>query len=173
MRNAGRQVPRRHDHRTSLEPHFHTSTNVVELYLWTVTERAAPAGAVVSLGFHHVSDIAMSCGVLNLGPGDKTARIQLSSGSIPWDAPWFAAGWHAKLNLAIPAKRTLRLCCTIWESSSLPGFCPRNSVRRGKSARRAGSRCTRPGRARRDSAIVTAGVCSLNVGNCWQLAPWD
>lgn len=29
-------------------------------------------GAVISLGFHHVSDIAMSCGVLNLLPGDKT-----------------------------------------------------------------------------------------------------
>jgi HD-like signal output (HDOD) protein len=29
-------------------------------------------GAVVSLGFHHVSDIAMSCGVLNMLPGDRT-----------------------------------------------------------------------------------------------------
>jgi HD-like signal output (HDOD) protein len=29
-------------------------------------------GAVVSLGFHHVSDIAMSCGVLNLLPGKRT-----------------------------------------------------------------------------------------------------
>jgi len=29
-------------------------------------------GAVVSLGFHHLSDIAMSCGVLNMLPGDKT-----------------------------------------------------------------------------------------------------
>jgi HD-like signal output (HDOD) protein len=30
-------------------------------------------GAVISLGFHHVSDIAMSCGVLNLLPGEKTS----------------------------------------------------------------------------------------------------
>jgi HD-like signal output (HDOD) protein len=30
-------------------------------------------GAVVSLGLHHVSDIAMSCGVLNMLPGDKTS----------------------------------------------------------------------------------------------------
>ena len=30
-------------------------------------------GAVVSLGFHHVSDIAMSCSVLNMLPGDKTS----------------------------------------------------------------------------------------------------
>ncbi len=30
-------------------------------------------GAVVSLGFHHVSDIAMSCGVLNMLPQDKTS----------------------------------------------------------------------------------------------------
>ena len=30
-------------------------------------------GAVVSLGFHHVSDIAMSCGLLNLLPGEKTS----------------------------------------------------------------------------------------------------
>jgi HD-like signal output (HDOD) protein len=30
-------------------------------------------GAVVSLGFHHVSDIAMSCGVLKLLPSEKTS----------------------------------------------------------------------------------------------------
>src|SRR5229473_3535143 len=30
-------------------------------------------GAVVSLGFHHVSDIAMSCGVMNMLPGEKTS----------------------------------------------------------------------------------------------------
>jgi HD-like signal output (HDOD) protein len=30
-------------------------------------------GAVMSLGFHHVSDIAMSCGVLNLFPSDKAS----------------------------------------------------------------------------------------------------
>lgn len=30
-------------------------------------------GAVVSLGFHHVSDIAMSCSVLNMLPGGKTS----------------------------------------------------------------------------------------------------
>jgi HD-like signal output (HDOD) protein len=30
-------------------------------------------GAVVSLGFRHVSDIAMSCGVLNMLPEDKTS----------------------------------------------------------------------------------------------------
>lgn len=30
-------------------------------------------GAVVSLGFRHVSDIAMSCGILNLVPSDKSA----------------------------------------------------------------------------------------------------
>ncbi len=30
-------------------------------------------GAVVSLGFHHVSDIVMSCSVLNMLPGDKTS----------------------------------------------------------------------------------------------------
>ncbi len=30
-------------------------------------------GAVVSLGFHHVTDIAMSCGVLNMLPSDKTS----------------------------------------------------------------------------------------------------
>ena len=30
-------------------------------------------GAVVSLGFRHVSDIAMSCGVMNMLPGEKTS----------------------------------------------------------------------------------------------------
>jgi HD-like signal output (HDOD) protein len=30
-------------------------------------------GAVVSLGFHHVSDIAMTCGILNMFPGGKSS----------------------------------------------------------------------------------------------------
>ncbi len=30
-------------------------------------------GAVISLGLHRIGDIAMSCGVLNLFPGDKTS----------------------------------------------------------------------------------------------------
>lgn len=102
MRNAREASPARHDHRTSLEPHSYTNTNGVDVYIFGRSQNVQSLrGAVVSLGFHHVSDIAMSCGVLNLGPGDKTARIQLSSGSAPWDAPGFAAGWHAKLNLTI------------------------------------------------------------------------
>jgi HD-like signal output (HDOD) protein len=51
---------------------FDTTTNVVDVYIfgrWQKVESLR--GAVVSLGFHHVSDIAMSCGVLNMLPGDN------------------------------------------------------------------------------------------------------
>jgi two-component system, OmpR family, copper resistance phosphate regulon response regulator CusR len=73
MRNAGRQVSRAMiiEHVWNLT--FDTTTNVVDVYIFG---RAQPVhslrGAVVSLGFHHVSDIAMSCGVLNMLPNDKT-----------------------------------------------------------------------------------------------------
>ena len=40
-------------------------------------------GAIVGLGFHRVSDIAMSCGVLNMMPKEgEAASIRSSSGSI-------------------------------------------------------------------------------------------
>jgi two-component system, OmpR family, copper resistance phosphate regulon response regulator CusR len=73
MRNAGRQVSRAMiiEHVWNLT--FDTTTNVVDVYIfgrWQKVESLR--GAVVSLGFHHVSDIAMSCGVLNMLPGDKT-----------------------------------------------------------------------------------------------------
>jgi HD-like signal output (HDOD) protein len=72
MRNAGRQVSRAMiiEHVWNLT--FDTTTNVVDVYIfgrWQKVESLR--GAVVSLGFHHVSDIAMSCGVLNMFPGDK------------------------------------------------------------------------------------------------------
>ncbi len=74
MRNAGRQVSRAMiiEHVWNLT--FNSTTNVVDVYIfgrWQKVESLR--GAVVSLGFHHVSDIAMSCGVLNMLPGDKTS----------------------------------------------------------------------------------------------------
>ena len=74
MRNAGRQVSRAMiiEHVWNLT--FDTTTNVVDVYIfgrWRKVESLH--GAVVSLGFHHISDIAMSCGVLNMLPGGKTS----------------------------------------------------------------------------------------------------
>ncbi len=74
MRNAGRQVSRAMiiEHVWNLT--FDTTTNVVDVYIfgrWQKVESLR--GAVVSLGFHHISNIAMSCGILNMLPGDKTS----------------------------------------------------------------------------------------------------
>ena len=74
MRNAGRQVSRAMiiEHVWNLT--FDTTTNVVDVYIFGGVQNAQSLrGAVVSLGFHHVSDIAMSCGVLNMLPSDKTS----------------------------------------------------------------------------------------------------
>ncbi|MFZ0288428.1 MAG: response regulator [Candidatus Sulfotelmatobacter sp.] len=74
MRNAGRQVSRAMiiEHVWNLT--FDTTTNVVVVYIFGGAQNAQSLrGAVVSLGFHHVSDIAMSCGVLNMLPSDKTS----------------------------------------------------------------------------------------------------
>lgn len=73
MRNAGRQVSRAMiiEHVWNLT--FDTTTNVVDVYIFGRAQNVQSLrGAVVSLGFHHVSDIAMSCGVLNMLPSDKS-----------------------------------------------------------------------------------------------------
>jgi len=72
MRNAGRQVSRAMiiEHVWNLT--FDTTTNVVDVYIfgrWQKVESLR--AAIVSLGFHHVSDIAMSCSVLNILPDEK------------------------------------------------------------------------------------------------------
>jgi CheY-like chemotaxis protein len=47
---------------------------VVDVYIFGRWQRVESLrGAVVSLGFQHIRDIAMSCGVLNLLPEDKTS----------------------------------------------------------------------------------------------------
>src|SRR5579863_4774109 len=72
MRNAGRQVSRAMiiEHVWNLT--FDTTTNVVDVYIfgrWQKVESLR--GAVMGLGFQRVSDIAMSCSVLNMMPRDS------------------------------------------------------------------------------------------------------
>src|SRR5271168_1958646 len=72
MRNAGRQVSRAMiiEHVWNLT--FDTTTNVVDVYIFGRGQKAESLrGAVVGLGFQRVSDIAMSCGVLNMMPRDS------------------------------------------------------------------------------------------------------
>lgn len=72
MRNAGRQVSRAMiiEHVWNLT--YDTTTNVVDVYIFGRWQKVdSLRGAVVSLGFRHVSDIAMSCSVLNMLPGSK------------------------------------------------------------------------------------------------------
>jgi DNA-binding response OmpR family regulator len=72
MRNAGRRVTRAMiiEHVWNLT--FDTTTNVVDVYIfgrWQKIESLR--GAIIGLGFQRVSDIVMSCGVLNLVPGNN------------------------------------------------------------------------------------------------------
>jgi two-component system, OmpR family, copper resistance phosphate regulon response regulator CusR len=72
MRNAGRRITRSMiiEHVWNLT--FDTTTNVVDVYIfgrWQKVESLR--GAIVGLGFQRVSDIAMSCSVLNMMPRDS------------------------------------------------------------------------------------------------------
>jgi two-component system copper resistance phosphate regulon response regulator CusR len=69
MRNAGRRVTRSMiiEHVWNLT--FDTTTNVVDVYIFGRWQKVdSLRAAVVGLGFQRVSDIAMSCGVLNMMP---------------------------------------------------------------------------------------------------------
>ena len=71
MLNAGRKVTRSMiiEHVWNLT--FDTTTNVVDVYIFGRWQKIdSLRGAIVGLGFHRVSDIAMTCGVLNLTPTD-------------------------------------------------------------------------------------------------------
>src|SRR5579864_8463579 len=70
MRNTGRRVTRAMiiEHVWNLT--FDTTTNVVDVYIYGRWQKIESLrGAVIGLGFQRVSDIAMSCGVLNLVRG--------------------------------------------------------------------------------------------------------
>src|SRR5271170_4221181 len=64
-------------------------------------------GAVVSLGFHHVSDIAMSCGVLNMLPGDKTSMDPVVFWEHSLGCALVCRHLARKINLADPEKAYL------------------------------------------------------------------
>jgi DNA-binding response OmpR family regulator len=71
MRNAGRDVTRSMiiEHVWNLT--FDTTTNVVDVYIFGKWQKIESLrAAVVGLGIQRVSDIAMSCGVLNMMPKD-------------------------------------------------------------------------------------------------------
>jgi DNA-binding response OmpR family regulator len=73
MLNLGRQVTRSMiiEHVWNLT--FDTTTNVVDVYIFGRWQKIdSLRGAILGLGFHRVSDIAMSCGVLNLMPKGGT-----------------------------------------------------------------------------------------------------
>src|SRR5579863_3818570 len=71
MRNAGRNVTRSMiiEHVWNLT--FDTTTNVVDVYIFGRWQKVdSLRGAIVGLGMQRISDIVMSCGVLNLAPRD-------------------------------------------------------------------------------------------------------
>jgi two-component system copper resistance phosphate regulon response regulator CusR len=72
MHNAGRDVTRSMiiEHVWNLS--FDTTTNVVDVYIFGRWQKVdSLRTAILGLGFQRVSDIAMSCGVLNLTPKDS------------------------------------------------------------------------------------------------------
>jgi HD-like signal output (HDOD) protein len=64
-------------------------------------------GAVVSLGFRHVSDIAMSCGVMNMLPGDKTSPDPVVFWEHSLGCALVCRTLARKINLSDPAKAYL------------------------------------------------------------------
>jgi HD-like signal output (HDOD) protein len=64
-------------------------------------------GAVVSLGFHRVSDIAMSCGVLNMLPGGKTSLDPVIFWEHSLGCALVCRHLARKINLADPEKAYL------------------------------------------------------------------
>jgi two-component system copper resistance phosphate regulon response regulator CusR len=72
MRNAGRRVTRSMILEHVWHLTFDTTTNVVDVYIFGRWQKVdSLRGAIVGLGFQRVSDIAMSCGVLNMMPRDS------------------------------------------------------------------------------------------------------
>jgi two-component system, OmpR family, copper resistance phosphate regulon response regulator CusR len=72
MRNASRRVTRSMiiEHVWNLT--FDTTTNVVDVYIFGRWQNIdSLRGAILGLGFQRVSDIVMSCGVLNMTPRDN------------------------------------------------------------------------------------------------------
>ena len=63
--------------------------------------------AVVSLGFHHVSDIAMSCGVMNMLPGEKTSLDPVVFWEHSLGCALVCRTLARKINLSDPAKAYL------------------------------------------------------------------
>jgi HD-like signal output (HDOD) protein len=64
-------------------------------------------GAVVSLGFRHVSDIAMSCGVMNLLPGEKGSIDPVVFWEHSLGCALVCRTLARKINLSDPAKAYL------------------------------------------------------------------
>ena len=64
-------------------------------------------GAVVSLGFHHVSDIAMSCGVMNMLSGDKNGVDPVIFWEHSLGCALVCRTLARKINLIDPAKAYL------------------------------------------------------------------
>src|SRR6202166_2359461 len=108
MRNAGRHVSRAMiiEHVWNLT--FDTTTNVVDVYIFGRWQKVdSLRGAVVSLGFHHVSDIAMSCSVMNMLPNEKTSLDPVIFWEHSLGCALVCRSLARKINLSDPAKAYL------------------------------------------------------------------
>ena len=79
------------------------------------------------LGFQRISDIAMSCSVLNLTPREKTSIDPVVFWEHSLGCALVCRHFARKISFPIPARPIWPACCTISASSRTCGLCPRSS----------------------------------------------
>jgi HD-like signal output (HDOD) protein len=72
--------------------------------------------AVISLGLRRVETILLTCCLGQAFPSKKWCWIQLCSGDIRWDAPWYAGNSARSWAPRIMKRLTWRDCCTTSDS---------------------------------------------------------
>src|SRR5579872_6924465 len=114
MRNVSRSVTRSMiiEHVWNLT--FDTTTNVVDVYIFGRWQKVdSLRGAIIGLGFHRVSDIAMSCGVLNIMPKNLGDLDPVVFWEHSLGCAIVCRHLARKIRFPIPARHTWQACCTI------------------------------------------------------------
>ena len=121
-------------------------------------------GAVVSLGVHHISDIAMSCGVLNLLPAGKTSLDPTVFWEHSLGCALVCRRLARKINLCDPGKAYLAgLLHDLGIIVNL-GFCPRNSAWLSGLPKPKAFPCMKLSKDRLGLRTAIADICLQKIG---------
>jgi len=120
--------------------------------------------AVVSLGFRNVSDIAMSCSVLNMLPGEKASLDPIVFWEHSLGCALVCRTLARKIKLSDPGKAYLAGLFMTLESSSTSGSFLRSSAELTNLPSLRASRCTKLSKDRWDLLTAIAGDCLPNIG---------